>query len=88
MVREWKGEQETVANGYMLAQYLSRNPFCSRPVDPQLATLSGSREGICFLHPTSVTHEATSVSQPSSATHRHAVGSGPWQLLLYGMSSV
>lgn len=74
------------ANVYVLIQYLSRNPFCSRPVDPLLAALSGSREDICFLHRTPLIHEATSVSLHSAPSRtssallfqlkppRHAVG--------------
>lgn len=50
------------ANDYMLIQHLSRNPFCSRPVDLLPAALSGSREDICFVHPSSLIHKATSVS--------------------------
>lgn len=41
------------ASDYMLIQHLSRNPFCRRPVDPLPAALSGRREDICFLHPSS-----------------------------------
>lgn len=57
-------------------QHLSRNPFCSRPVDPLLDALSGSREDICFLHPCSLIHEANSVSllsAPSPSSSGSAV---------------
>lgn len=54
------------ANNDMFIQHLFRNPFCSRPVDPLPAALSGSREDICFLHPSSLIHKATSVSLHSA----------------------
>lgn len=75
-------------NDYMLTQDLSRNPFHSRPVPSLPAALSGSRDDICFLHPSSLIHKAKSVSLHSALTAsslalllqlmppRHAVGAG------------
>lgn len=85
------------ANDYMLIQYLSRNPFCSHPVDPLPAALSGSWEDICFLHPSSLIHKATTsvrlhsaLSRPSSPLlfqlkpPRHAAGAWASASYYYG----
>lgn len=78
-------------------QHLSRNPFCSRPVDPLPDALGGSREDICFLHPCSLIHEANSVSLLSALCSvsvlcrallfqlkppRHAVGARPGAVII------